>query len=493
MIHNKNVLERTIYFKKQLKKISVIRHISFFKDRNYDFKIFYNEELSFIEKVKIFFTKKTPPDYDPYNIKYYGEDLAFLIESGYPKEELMIIYYEDYFTAWNDTHTLADVVKYPGTRFQNLSRRVIYHDPIIAEGTEGHYPFEMFATSQDGPIEDLESDFDSVMHDPFTGERLKAPLTTLRWNYYMKNFLEDNEDVYFVGALLADDLEENNDFVTALLETIHDPKFRDTVEFTFYLKYTKLRHDTMLVFFSEYYAINSLPLFIMPWFVCFLVGDCLTHELNHSSMLIFDLETIFLYIFFGYELIWKFEDRDLDFLALIYGHYKKYSIKYKKSSSTFQKDLFKVWRLINLKSKEPKIYRKLKHYYILVLQKKLFLAVAGLRSGAAEQKALYKHFILDTVLFVKLLIYTYRTIIRTFKLNYKILKKILKNVIPSIILFIINFFKTFFWYFINVYKSIFNFFFSKDKIEIDLKKKLEETLKVSKRIFKNFKETYLDE
>ena len=329
------------------------------------------------------------------------------------------------------------------------------------------------------------------MHDPFTGERLKAPLTTLRWNYYMRTFEDNNESAHFIGAVLADDIEENNDFVTALLETLHDPKFRDTVEFTFYLKYTKIRHDTMLVFFTEYNAINSLPLFLMPWFVSFLVGDCLTHELNHSSIIIFDLETIFLYIFYGYELIWKFEDRDYDFLAQIYVAYEKYSIKYKKSSSTFQKDLFKIWRLINLKSKEPKIYRKLKHYYILVLQKKLFLAVAGLRSGAAEQKALYKMFILDTVLVVKLLIYTYRYIRATFKLNYRILKKIYKKTTPKIVPFIINFFKTFFWYFINSYKSVFNFFFSKDKI--DLKKKLEETLKVSKRIFKNFKETYLDE
>jgi len=452
---------------------SMATMISFFKGRNYEFKIFKEKDLTLIQKLKIFFAKKELI-YDPFDNANYDQ-ITEKMQVLRP-EEMMSVYYEEYYDTWGKTMASLDS-KNPKFVFKNFSKREIRHFPIEAEGFEYHYPFEMYALPEEDPGYD--EDIDSVQTDPYTDLRLKLPLTTLRWNYYMSSFEEKTEDVFMVSWALMNDLEENNDLITAALETLYDPEFRHSEEFNEFFNFIKIRYEISLYFYVDNNNMLSITLFMLPWFFSFLGGDLLTHEFNHSSVILCDIQTVFLYIFAGHELVWKIEGKTTDFLMTIWKEYHyHYFRKFKKCSSTFKKDILKVWRLVNLKKLEPKMYKKLKQYYTLVLLRKINFALLACRTKAVRDKQHFRISLFNSVSLLRFLIWCSRKLSVFLSAKYNGTIDFLKNLIPNTINFIINFFKSLYSNILFYLKLVFKFFTSKEDNE-----------KISRSIINYFKRT----
>jgi len=224
----------------------------FIFDRNFDFKIFLDFDLTFSERFKYFF-KRTEYEYDPYDEIVYPELSERL--DYYNPDELMTYYYHEYWNAWNANSPYFDIEN-EKTHFINFKESQVFHYPVKAENMGAQYPFEMYAEYSleaygENYKADLCEDFDSTIRDPYTNEILLMPLTTLRWNYYILNFLEQgagSKGIFTISGKLLTDLEENNDLVSSILETIHEPEFRNTIEFDEFLSYSKFRVDVSFIF-----------------------------------------------------------------------------------------------------------------------------------------------------------------------------------------------------------------------------------------------------
>jgi len=449
---------------------------SFFKGRNYDFKIFKEKDLTLIQKLKIFFAKKELI-YNPFDDENY--DQISIRKQVLRPEEMMSVYYEEYYDTWGKVMDSRDPNN-PKYVFKNFSNRVIHHFPIEAKGFEYHYPFEMYAL----PEEDIkhDEDIDSVQTDPYTDSRLSLPLTTLRWNYYMSSFEEKTDDVFMVSWALMNDLEENNDIITAALETLYDSEFRHSEEFDEFFDFIKIRYEISLYFFIDNNTMLSITLFMLPWFLSFLGGDLLTHEFNHSEVILCDLQTIFLYIFAGHELVWKIEGKTTDFLMTIWKEYRyHYFRKFKKCSSTFKKDILKVWRIVNLKRLEPKMYRKLKQYYTLVLLRTIRFALLACKTKAVRDKQYFRISLFNSVSLLRFFIWCSRKLAVFLSSSYNSTVDFLKNLIPNIIKFIIKCFKNLYSNILFYSKLVFKFFTSKEDNE-----------KISRSIINHIKQTAKD-
>jgi hypothetical protein len=409
---------------------SMATMISFFKGRNYEFKIFKEKNLTLIEKLKIFFAKKKLI-YNPFDDANYDQ-ISEKMQVLRP-EEMMSVYYEEYYDTWGKTMASLDS-KNPKFVFKNFSSREIRHFPIEAEGFEYHYPFEMYALPEEDS--DHDEDIDSVQTDPYTNLRLKLPLTTLRWNYYMSSFEEKTEDVFMVSWALMNDLEENNDIITAALETLYDPEFRHSEEFNEFFNFIKIRYEISLYFYVD------------------------------NNNILCDIQTVFLYIFAGHELVWKFEGKTTDFLMTIWKEYRyHYFRKFKKCSSTFKKDILKIWRIVNLKRLEPKMYKKLKQYYTLVLLRKINFALLACRTKAVRDKQHFRISLFNSVSLLRFLIWCSRKLAVFLSSLYNNIVDFFKNLLPNIINFIINFFKSLYSNILLFLKLVFKFFTSKEDNE----------------------------
>jgi hypothetical protein len=320
-----------------------------------------------------------------------------------------------------------------------------------------HYPFEMY--SVEAVPKDFYDDFrsynmtsfDSIYHDPYTGEDLELPLTTLRWNYYIENFMEENLTKFYktsmftyafgLSSKLLDDLEENNDLISSVLETIHEPTFRNTIEYDEYLKFAKVRLDLSFILFVEYNTARSVSLLTIPWIFLFGIGDLLTNEFSNLTIIFCDLKSIFLYLFFGQELVWQFEETFKEYVSNIFSGVKfsVYNRKYKKHYTTFKNDISKIWRLINLKTAEPKLYKKLKQYMLLSIKKKIYFSIAILRATAVRDKQYFRISLFNTASLLRFFIWCYKKLIVVIPNYYKNFKIFLKNLISNIFMYIKNF------------------------------------------------------
>jgi hypothetical protein len=361
------------YFKKLNSLISFRNYYSpiggFFLDRNYDFTIFINnkDNLTFLQKIKKFFARN-PYQYDPLDEDAFPEfeDKT----SGHDPEEIMHMYYLEYWEAWKTNTYHFDILD-EKTYFLNFEGTPILYTVHQASYMEAHYPFESY--SKEWGFASYADEFDATMHDPYTKEELEVPLTTLRWNYYIENFVEENSSTfsgYFsLSGKLLNDLEENNDLISSILEIMHEPRFRNTTQYIEYFNFVKVRFDLSFLLFIENNLLTTISIMAVPWVLMFLVGDLLMHEFSNITVILCDLQTVFLYIFFGQELVWKFEETFKEYVSHIFSgvKYSVYREKYKKDSSTFKNDILKIWRLINLKTNEPKLYKKLKQYLPFVV------------------------------------------------------------------------------------------------------------------------------
>lgn len=443
-----------------IKNYSTITDFIF--DRNYDFEIFTKKgnHLTFLGRLKEFF-KRNPYEYDPFDEEMYPE-LSERI-NVYRPDELMFAYYLEYWESWNTNLHYFDLLD-EKTHFLNFNERAIVHYPVQAEYLTAHYPFEMYA--EPGDHSNFTSRFDSVMTDPYTNEELTMPLTTLRWNYYIVNFVEESDfsrkfsSVYTTSGKLLNDLEENNDLISSILETIHEPKYRNTIEYKEFFDFAKLRLDLSFLFFVESNIQLSLSLMVIPWFFCFLVGDLLTHEFVHTKIILYDLQTIFLYIFFGHELVWQFEENFKQFASKIFTgvKYSVYRRQYKTEYTTFKKDILKVWRLINLKTAEPKLYSKLKQYLILVIKKKLDLSITILRATAVREKQSFRINLFNTASILRFFIWCYRRLLVIIPNYYNNFKNFLINLIPNIFIFLKKYFINLYLHFISYINYIYKYF-----------------------------------
>jgi hypothetical protein len=433
------------YFKKLNTLISIRNYYTpiggFFLDRNYDFTIFINNKnnLTLLQKIKQFFARN-PYEYDPFDELTFPELEEKM--SGYDPEEIMHMYYLEYWDSWETNTRYFDILD-ERTHFLNFAGTPILYTLHQASYMEAHYPFESY--SKEAQFAYYTDDFDSIMHDPYTNEELDLPLTTLRWNYYIENFVEENSltfSGYFsLSGKLLNDLEENNDLISSILEIMHEPRFRNTTQYTEYLNFVKIRFDLSFILFIEYNLLSATSILAVPWVLMFLVGDLLTHEFSNITVIFCDLQTVFLYIFFGQELVWKFEETFKEYVSNIwYGvKYSVYRVKYKKDSSTFKNDILKIWRLINLKNNEPKLYKKLKQYFFLSTKKKIYFSISILRATAVRDKQYFKISLFNTVSIIRFFIWCYKRLLVIIPNYYNIFKNFLINLIPNIFMFLKNF------------------------------------------------------
>jgi len=376
--------------------------------------------------------------------------------SAYKPEELMHIYYSEYWESWEDNLAYVDP-KNPLSYFVNFEGVPILYPLTQASYMAKHYPFEMY--SLEAVSKDFEDDykafdassFDSTYYDPYTGEDLELPLSTLRWNYYIENFMEENLNKFYksskftyafgLSSKLLDDLEENNDLISSILETIHEPTFRNTIEYGSFLQFAKIRLDLSFMLFVEYNTARSVSLLTIPWIFLFGIGDLLTNEFSNLTIIFCDLKSIFLYLFFGQELVWQFEETFKEYVSNIFSgvKYSVYNRKYKKHYTTFKNDISKIWRLINLKTAEPKLYKKLKQYMLLSIKKKIYFSIAILRATAVRDKQYFRISLFNTATLLRFFIWCYKKLIIVIPNYYKNFKIFLKNLISNIFMFIKNF------------------------------------------------------
>lgn len=396
--------------------------------------------------------KKKKVKYDPFAEKYY-EDSEERFDNDTP-EELMIIYYQDYWDAWESSR------KEHGY-FINFNDKAMFYDPIEAEGLPYHYPFEMYA-----PGDEDEENFDSIKTDPFSKEELLLPLTTLRWNYYRETFYDEIKKdldrtlfnyVLMDGWHFAKDLE-NMDLIDAILATIHDPKYRNTALYEEFYEIAKTRYDILFTIYIDYNGFGNTTLMIIPWIASFLVYDLLENVLNHPEIMFYDLQSVFLYLFCGNKLTWKYH-------TLKKSKYKNQYRLYQTCYSTLEKDCIKIWRLINLKSTEPKLYNKFKQYYILMLQRKLNLTVIGLRARAVRAKQTFKIDLFNSASLIRFFIWCYKRLLESLSLFFDNIKSFLVNLPNTIFNFLIklpektfNFFKKLYNHNIKSIKKIYKYF-----------------------------------
>jgi len=431
------------YFKKLNTVISFKNYstiTAFFFDRNFDFEIFRDSKnnLTLFQKIKLFF-KRNPYEYDPFDEEIFPE-LSEKI-NVYKPEEIMHIYYTSYWDSWEQNVPHFDIMD-ERTYFLNFAGTPILYTLERASSLYGQYPFEMFA--EENPYDDSIAHFDSVIHDPYTNEELTLPLTTLRWNYYIENLIDEtgaSENVFTLSGILLNDLEENNDLISSVLEIMHEPAFRNTTQYDEYLNFAKVRLDLSFMLFIENNGIKSISLMAIPWVFMFLIGDLLTNEFSNITVILCDLKTVFLYVFFGQELIWKFEETFKQYVSHIFSGVK-YSVhrrKYKKDSSTFKNDVLKVWRLINLKTVDPKLYKKLKQYLLLSIKKKFYFSVSILRATAVRDKQSFRISLFNTASMLRFFIWCYKRLLVIVPKYYNNFKNFLINLIPNILMFLKNF------------------------------------------------------
>ena len=433
------------YFRKLNTPISIRNYYTpiggFFLDRNYDFTLFLNNKhnLTLSQRIKLFF-ERNPYEYDPFDELTFPELEEKM--SDYAPEEIMYEYYLEYWDSW-ETNTHYFHINEEKTHFLNFAGTPILYTLHEASYMEAHYPFESF--SKDWQVASHCDELDSIMHDPYTNEELNLPLTTLRWNYYIENFVEENASTvsgYFnlCGKLLTD-LEENNDLISSILETMHEPRFRNTTQYREYFNFVKIRFDLSFILFMEYNLLSAISIMAVPWVLMFLVGDLLTNEFSNITVILCDLQTVFLYIFFGQELVWKFEETFKEYVSNIFSgvKYSVYRERYKKDSSTFKNDILKIWRLINLKTNEPKLYKKLKQYFFLSTKKKIYFSISILKATAVRDKQHYKISLFNTVSILKFFIWCYKRLLVIIPKSYNNFKNFLINLIKNIFMFLKNF------------------------------------------------------
>lgn len=406
-------LKKTPYgvtcFKTRFIFIKKIHSTSFFKALQTKFKNFF---------------KKKKFTFDPLNNKNYDEiEDRFKV---YPPEDIMAMYYLDYWEHWENSRD-------ENFNFKNFNEKVIRHHPITAEGLEYHYPFEMFASE-----EGLDKfDFDAVHTDPFSKEELDLPLTTLRWNYYRVSYYEGlNQDMSAINQLLTDSWHftqdlERMDLIDAILATAYDPKYRNTPLYEDYLKLAKIRYRLLYNMYIDNNRFGNTTLLIIPWFFSWIVGDLLCDELNNAEIVFFDIQSIFLYLFWGKELTWKYEATYSE------RRYKFYRL-YKTSFSTLKKDFLKIKRLINLKNIEPKVYNKLKQYYKLTFERKIYLTLIGLRAKAVREKQSYKISLFNSAALIRFFIWCYKKLMESISIFFENVKSFFINLIPNIFIFLKN-------------------------------------------------------
>jgi hypothetical protein len=422
------------YFKKLNTVISFKNYstiTAFFFDRNFDFEIFRDSKnnLTLFQKIKLFF-KRNPYQYDPFDEEMFPE-LSEKI-SVYRPEELMHIYYTAYWESWEQNLSHLDIMD-EKTYFLNFAGTPILYTLEVASCLQCQYPFEMFA--EEYPDYNSTAHFDSVMHDPYTNEELTLPLTTLRWNYYIENLIDEtgaSKNTFTLSGKLLNDLEENNDLISSVLEIFHEPEYRNTTQYAEYLNFAKIRLNLSFMMFVQNNGLRSISLMAIPWVFIFLIFDLLTNEFSTITVILCDLKTVFLYVFFGQELRWKFEETFKQYVSHFSGViYSVHRSKYKKDSSTFKNDVLKVWRLINLETVDPKLYKKLKQYLLLSIKKKFYFSVAILRATAVRDKQYFRISLFNTISILRFFIWCYKRLLVVVPNSYNNFKNFLINLIPN--------------------------------------------------------------
>jgi hypothetical protein len=114
-------------------------------------------------------------------------------------------------------------------------------------------------------------------------------------------------------------------------------------------------------------------------------------------------------------------------------------IKGKTFAFYFENDVLKVWRLINLKTVDPKLYKKLKQYLLLSIKKKFYFSVSILRATAVRDKQSYRIDLFNTISILRFFIWCYRRLLEIVPKHYNNFKNFLIHLIPNTLVFLKNF------------------------------------------------------
>jgi len=331
---------------------------------------------------------------------------------GFTEEEYIFFYYDWYWIYW---HMLRD--EGMGDFFINFAERHVTHDPVKAEGFEYHYPLEMYALFNNkndplvreyNPDTDLVEDFDGEMFDPFTNELLSRPLNSIRWDYFLSNWEENdrnsNYSPYNSNWRLLDALEEEFDVIDSIVDILHTPEYRNSPLYDQYMKFANRRLFLLATMYDVRYPLGGIPLVVGPIIVVWLVVDVLYTYSEHATIMLLDIKAVTLYLFFGHKLIWEYEET---FEEKRFYYYRLFPTVF----STLKNDLHKVWRFINLEKNEPKIYRKMKEYHYWTLMRQLELARKYIRMEAILAKQESKIFIFNCIQFLRFLLFVLKQLI----------------------------------------------------------------------------------